>query len=82
MFKDILPKCHLLTEYYFNWDSLAIQWLRLCAFNARGRGLVPGQGTKMPHTHSAAKKIKIKSIYYSNNLKESKGERKINRGEK
>jgi len=36
----------------------------------------------MPHAHSAPKKIKIKGIYYSNNSKESKGERKINRGEK
>ena len=56
-----------------------IQWLRLCAFNAGGKGLVPGQGTKMPHAHSVAKKIKkikIKSIYYSNNSKESKGREK------
>ena len=30
--------------------SLAAQWLRLRASNARGTGLIPGQGTKIPHT--------------------------------
>lgn len=44
--------------------------------------MVPGQGTKMPRAHGAPKKIKIKGIYYSSNSKESKGERKINGGEK
>ena len=29
--------------------SLAVQWLRLCTSNAREMGLIPGQGTKMPH---------------------------------
>ena len=29
--------------------SLAVQWLRLCASNTGGVGLIPGQGTKMPH---------------------------------
>ena len=27
--------------------SLAVQWLRLCASNARCMGLIPGLGTKM-----------------------------------
>ena len=30
--------------------SLAAQWLGLCASNARGTGLIPSQGTKIPHT--------------------------------
>ena len=33
-------------------DSLAVQWLRLCAPNAGGAlgtGSNPGQGTKIPH---------------------------------
>ena len=28
---------------------LVVQWLRLHTPNARGRGLIPGRGTKMPH---------------------------------
>ena len=29
--------------------SLVVQWLRLCASNARGTGSIPGQGTKILH---------------------------------
>ena len=29
--------------------SLLVQWLRLCASSARGKGLIPGRGTKIPH---------------------------------
>ena len=29
--------------------SLAVQWLRLCASNAGGMGLIPGQGIKILH---------------------------------
>ena len=29
--------------------SLAVQWSRLCAANARGAVLIPGWGTKIPH---------------------------------
>ena len=36
--------------------SLAIQWLRLRACNAGGTGSIPGQGTKIPHERSMAKK--------------------------
>ena len=35
-----------------------IQWLRLLAPNAGGEGLIPGQGTKIPH----AVKVKMKSL--------------------
>ena len=34
--------------------SLVAQWLRLRAPNARGPGLIPGQGTRS-HMHAAAK---------------------------
>ena len=30
-------------------DSLKVQWLRLCISNAEDTGLIPGQGTKIPH---------------------------------
>ena len=40
----------------FLGTSLAVQWLRLHASNARGVGSIPGQGTKCPH--AAAKKKK------------------------
>ena len=29
-------------------NSLAVQWLGLCAFTAEGPGSTPGQGTKIP----------------------------------
>ena len=29
--------------------SLVVQWLRLCTSTAGGEGLIPGQGTKIPH---------------------------------
>ena len=29
--------------------SLEVQWLRVCTSNAGGMGLIPGQGTKIPH---------------------------------
>ena len=29
--------------------SLVVQWLILCVATARGKGSIPGQGTKMPH---------------------------------
>ncbi|TEA33197.1 hypothetical protein DBR06_SOUSAS8010046, partial [Sousa chinensis] len=34
--------------------SLVVQWLRLCAPNARGPGSIPGQGTR---THMPQLKI-------------------------
>ena len=30
-------------------DCLVTQWIRLCASNAGHGGLIPGQGTKIPH---------------------------------
>ena len=30
-------------------SSLGVQWLRLCALNAGGMGLIPDQGTKTPY---------------------------------
>ena len=41
--------------------SLEVQWLRLRASNAGGVGLIPGQGTKIPHA-SKTKKKKEKKI--------------------
>ena len=36
-------------------NSLVVQWLRLHALTAEGRGSIPGQGTKIPqaaHVHT------------------------------
>ena len=30
-------------------SDFQFQWLRLCASNAEAAGLIPGQGTKVPH---------------------------------
>ena len=32
----------------FSGTSLVVQWLRLCAFTAKGLGLIPCQGSKIP----------------------------------
>ena len=29
--------------------SLVVQWIRLCVPNAGGSGLIPAQGTRLPH---------------------------------
>ena len=39
-------------------NSLVVQWLALCASTAGGMGLIPGQGTKIPHARGAARKKK------------------------
>ena len=36
--------------------SLLVQWLRLLASTAGGMGLIPGQGTKIPHILQPKKK--------------------------
>ena len=49
----------------FRGTSLAVQWLRqlrLWASTAEGMGLIPGQGTKIPHAVQGGKKKKKKSI--------------------
>ena len=42
------PRC-LLIAYGSRINSLAVQWLRLCAFTAGVTGSIPGRGTKIPH---------------------------------
>ena len=37
-----------------------VQWLRHCASPARGRGFIPGQGTKIPHASRYGQKLKKK----------------------
>ena len=33
----------------FSWTSLEVQWLRLCTSISGGVGVIPGQGTRVPH---------------------------------
>ena len=40
---------NVLSQTLMAGTSLEVQWLRLCALNAGGMGLIPGQGTKIPH---------------------------------
>ena len=47
--------------------SLVAQWLRLCASNARGVGLIPGQGTKIPHAIQCGQKKKKNKALRGNN---------------
>ena len=37
-------------------NSLAVRWLELRVFTAKGLGFIPGQGTKIPHDFSVARK--------------------------
>ena len=41
-------------------SSPVVQWLRLCASNAGGMGLIPGQGTKILHASRSGKEEKKK----------------------
>ena len=56
-------------------NPLAVQWLELRAFTAKGPGLIPGQGTKIPHAVGCStpppkkvqlhnKEIEIKTKYH------------------
>ena len=38
--------------------SLVVQWLRLCTSTARGTGLIPDEGSKLPHFMQCSKKKK------------------------
>ena len=39
-----------ITLKYKTRDFLVVQWLGLCTSNAGGEGLIPGRGTKIPHS--------------------------------
>ena len=43
--------------------SLAVQWLRLCGFNAGGTGSIPSWETKIPHAAWYGQKVKKKFKY-------------------
>jgi len=43
---------------------LVVQWLRFRASNAGGTGLIPGQGTEIPHAVKHGQKIKKESHIY------------------
>ena len=47
---DWVPRPTLLLTFTFSGTSLPVQWLRLCTAHAGGVGLIPCQGTKIPHT--------------------------------
>ena len=46
-------------------NSLAVQWLGLCAFTASGRGSIPGQGTKIPQAEQWAVRSQNRQNYVS-----------------
>ena len=45
--------------------SQVVQWLRLCASNAGGMGLIPGQGTKILHVTLCSQKKKKATVLHS-----------------
>ena len=60
-------------------NSLAVQWLGLCAFTAEGAGSVPGWRTKIPQAtrHSQKKKKKKKGT-----LDSSHNDKRVNPAER
>ena len=44
-------------------EPLAVQWLRLHASNAGILGLIPGQGTKIPHATQHSQKHKYTDVH-------------------
>ena len=57
--------CLMGTKFQFcqmksSWDSLAVQWLGLCASTAGGMGLIPGQGTEILQATQHGQKQKKK----------------------
>ena len=61
-FQGLFRKEYLM----FQGSSLVVQWLRFHTFNVGGAGLIPGQGTKIPHAvqHGGKKKLKfLKGIF-------------------
>ena len=57
-----------------------VQWLGLHASNVGGTGSIPGRGTRIPHAHSAAKKLK--NLKINKNLKNKKIQLKHRNSEK
>ena len=48
--KDFAARNHFQPEYLKCFGiSVVVQWLRPCAFTARGSGSIPDQGTEIPH---------------------------------
>ena len=49
-------------------NSLAVQWLGLCASTAGGNGSIPGRGTKIQHASQWPKKTKKNYKYCYPNM--------------
>ena len=47
-------------------NSLAVQWVGLHSFTAKGKGSIPGRGTKVPQAKGHGQKKKKKSIEEDN----------------
>ena len=55
-------KSHLLLKEHTG-ASLAVQWLRLCIYNAGEMGSIPGQETTIPHAMRCSQKKNKTDIY-------------------
>ena len=51
-----------IKNHYWDGTSLAVQWLRLCTFNARSVSSISGWGTKIEHTALGSQKVKKKKL--------------------
>ena len=53
------------------WTSLVVQWLRHCTPDARDTGLIPAQGTRIPHAAQHRQINKYSSAYKKKKKKSS-----------
>ena len=47
--EDKIMWLKIQVKYNFFRTSLVVQWLGLCTSTAKGTGLIPGGGTKIPY---------------------------------
>ena len=62
----------------FIGNSLAVQWLGLCAFTAEGPGSISGQGTKIPQAMQHSQKIKKREVHSDKSLSQETEKSQIN----
>ena len=59
---SLSQNCLRTKKHYYFRNSLAVWWLGLCLFTARGSGSIPGQGTKIPQAVSYWQKTPKKQL--------------------
>ena len=56
-----------MKTWHVEGNSLAVQWLGLCVFTAKGTGSIPGGVIKIPQAAQCGQKLKKKNFKYKKN---------------